>query len=72
MPRKLNILRSLTSKSWGANRRLATTFYNTFIQSKINHGIEVYSSASKTKLKTLEIIQNTSIRIITCLYRIYW
>ena len=67
--RKLNILRSLTSKSWGANRRLLTTFYNSFIQSKISYGIEIYSSACKTKLKTLEIIQNTAIRIITGLYR---
>ena len=67
--RKLNILRSLFSKLWGASRKLLTTFYNSYIKSKFNYGIEAYSSASKTKLHTLEVLQNTAIRIITGLYK---
>ena len=50
---------------WRPNRRFPITFYNSFIQSKINYGIEVYSSSSKTQ----EIIQNTAIRIVKGLYR---
>ena len=67
--RKMNIMRALTSKSWGANRRLLITFYNSFIKSKISYGLEVYSSASLSELKSLEVIQNTALRIITGLPR---
>ena len=67
--KKINIMRALTSSSWGANRHLLTTFYNSFIKSKISYGLEVYSSASNTELKSLEVIQNSAIRIITGLPR---
>ena len=60
--RKLNILRSLCSKSWGASRKLLTTFYNSYIKSNFNYGIEAYSSASTTKLHKLEVLQNTAIK----------
>ena len=67
--RRLNIMRALTSSTWGANRNLLITFFNAFIKSKISYGLEVYSSASITKLKSLEVIQNSALRIITGLPR---
>ena len=67
--KKLNIMKALTSKSWGANRQILITFYTAFIKSKINYGIEIYSSACPSKLHALEVIQNTALRIVTGLPR---
>ena len=63
--RRLNILKSLTSTTWGASRNIIKTFYTSFIKSKIDYGIQVYSSASKTELAKLEVIQNAALRTIT-------
>ena len=67
--RKLNVLKALTSVKWGASRYLLFKFYNSFIKSKILYGIQVYSSASNSHLKKLDIVQNQAIRIITGLRR---
>ena len=63
--KKLNIMKALTSKSWGANRQILITFYTAFIKSKINYGIEIYSSACPSKLHALEVIQNAALRLVT-------
>ena len=63
--KRLKIMKALTSTSWGANRRLLTTFYFAFIKSKMSYGIEIYSSACPSKLNALEVLQNTALRIIT-------
>ena len=66
---KLNIMKSLTSTKWGAHRNLMTFFYLSFIKSKLIYGIQIYSSASRTILSKLEVVQNCAIRIITGLRR---
>ena len=62
---KLNIMKSLTSTKWGAHRNLMTTFYTSYIKSRITYGVQAFSSASQTILSKLEVIQNSAIRIIT-------
>ena len=57
-------MRALTSSSCSVNRKLSTKFFNSFIKPEVSHGLEVYSSASASRLKSLEVIQN-SIRITT-------
>ena len=67
--RRLSILRALNCSNWGSNRQLLKNFYLSFIRSKIAYGLEVYSSASKSLIQSLEIINNNAIRIITGLRR---
>ena len=66
---KLNIMKSLASTKWGANRKLMTLFYQSYIKSKILYGVQAYSSASPSILSRLEVVQNCAIRIITGLRR---
>ena len=66
---KLNIMKSLASTKWGANRNLMTIFYQSYIKSKILYGVQAYSSASPSILSRLEVVQNCAIRIITGLRR---
>ena len=63
--RKTNVMRALTNTTWGANRRTLLSFYNSYIRSRIVYGIQVYSSACRTELSKLEVVQNSAARIIT-------
>ena len=42
-----------------------TTFYTSYIKSRITYGVQAFSSASQTILSKLEVIQNSAIKIIT-------
>ena len=63
--RRLSIMKCLTSTNWGASRSIVKTFYISFIKSKIEYGIQAYSSASKSQLEKLEVVQNAALRIMT-------
>ena len=63
--KRLDIMKRLASKKWGASKDVMITFYKSFIRSKLDYGCTIYCSASKTVLKQLETIQNTAIRIAT-------
>ena len=65
----LNVMKSLASTKWGAHRNMLILFYQSYIRSRIIYAIQVYSSASKSILSRLEIVQNSAIRIITGLRR---
>ena len=67
--KKLNVLKALTSVKWGASRNTLLKLYNSFIKSKILYGLHIYSSASESRLKKLDIVQNQALRIITGLRR---
>ncbi|CAL4072958.1 unnamed protein product [Meganyctiphanes norvegica] len=61
--RRIKILRALTGTSWGPDRTNILNMYKTFIRSKITYGVVALSSASKTNLDKLEVIQSSAIRI---------
>ena len=65
----LNVMKSLASTKWGAHRNMLILFYQSYIRSKIIYATQVYSSASKSILSRLDIVQNNAIRIITGLRR---
>ena len=58
-------MKSLASTKWGAHRNILKVFYISYIRSRIIYAIQVYSSASKSILSKLEVVQNSAIRIIT-------
>ena len=63
--RRLDIMKCLASKFWGASRDSLIIFYKTYIRSKIDYGSIVYGSASSTTLKMLDVVQSSALRIAT-------
>ena len=63
--KRIDIMKRIAGKSWGSNYKSLTTFYQTYIRSKLDYGCVLYSSASKERLKCLDTIQSTALRIAT-------
>lgn len=61
----LNLMKTLSSYSWGADREILMRLYRTLIRPKIDYGSIVYGSANATLLKSLEVVQNEAMRIST-------
>ena len=67
---RINILKALSDKKWGAKQRVLVNIYKSLIQSKIDYGCSDYGSASNNTLNRLEPILNSCMRIATGAYRI--
>ena len=65
----LDLLKHISSKSWGADRASLLNLYIMLIKPKIDYGIEIYSSAAKTYMKSVAAIQHSAIRIATGAFR---
>ena len=63
--KRLSIMRYLSGSNWGASREIQIKFYIAYIRSKIDYGSQIYSSASLTLLSTIDVIQNSALRIAT-------
>ncbi|XP_072382855.1 uncharacterized protein [Diabrotica undecimpunctata] len=66
---RLNILKSLSKKVWGADKQTMLSLYRTLIRSKLDYGAIAYSLATESSLKTLDSIHNTAPRIVLEAYR---
>ena len=62
--RRLNIMKSISSASWGASSKVLRNFYISYVRSKIDYGSTIYGSAKENLLKKLEVIQNKALRLI--------
>ena len=63
--KRINLLKAVSSTKWGADRQTLHKFYKAFILSKITYGCSAFGSACKTSIEKLEVLQNTSLRIIS-------
>ena len=63
--RRLNLMKVIASKNWGADLSTLRTFYLAFIRSKIGYAAEIWSSCCKSQLERLCRIQNSALRLIT-------
>jgi ribonuclease HI len=63
--KRINIMKAVAHKDWGADRVMLLRIYKALVLSKLNYGREFYSTASNTALQSLNIIQNTALRIAT-------
>ena len=63
--KRINILKVLAGTSWGANKESVLLLYKTIILSCLDYGSEAYDTATNSKLKKLEVIQNQCLRIAT-------
>ena len=61
----LNILRVLSHTSWGADRQTLLRLHKAFIISKLSYGCEIYSSATQSRLKSLDSVHHAGIRLAT-------
>ncbi|KAI7808137.1 hypothetical protein IRJ41_016520 [Triplophysa rosa] len=65
----INVLRCLSGAEWGASCQSLKIIYYAVIRSNIDYGCVVYSSANKTLLKKIEVIQNQALRICCGAFR---
>ena len=65
----LNILKVVSSFSWGADKKSLLRIYDSVCRSKLDYGCQIYSSACKSKLKELDIIHNMGLRICSGAFR---
>ena len=62
---RLNILRIVSRKKWGEDRKTLRILYKALVQSPIDYASFLYGSASNAILDTVNKIQYKGIRIIT-------
>ena len=55
--------------SWGADKKSLLRLYDSLCRSKLDYGCQIYSSATKTKLKELDVVHNMGLRICTGAFR---
>lgn len=61
--RRMNILKTLCSHHWGAHTDTLLTIYRMLIRSKLDYGCIIYNAAKPRLLKSLNVIQSTSLRL---------
>ncbi|GBN92942.1 putative RNA-directed DNA polymerase from transposon BS [Araneus ventricosus] len=65
----LNILRVLSSTSWGADQPSMMRIYRSTILSKIDYGCTIYGSARKSVLQKLDPVHHTALRLCSGAFR---
>ncbi|XP_053977242.1 uncharacterized protein LOC128875576 [Hylaeus volcanicus] len=60
---RIKIIKTLASKSWGANSEIILRTYKAIIRPVLDYGAPIYGSAPKRLLKILDPIQTTSLRL---------
>jgi ribonuclease HI len=65
----LNILRVISRKSWGADRKTMLQLYGALVRSKLDYGCMVYNSARPSYIRILDPIQNCGLRLAMGAFR---
>ena len=68
--RSLNLLKCISKKSWGADRKRLLRIYRATVRSQLDYGCQIYASATATSLKMLNSIHHLCIRICMGAFRI--
>jgi hypothetical protein len=66
---KMNIIKTLSHHTWGANQKSLLTIYKSLILSKIKYGSHIYNSAKPNLLKIMDPIRNEGIRLAIRAFR---
>lgn len=61
--KRLNLMRSVSGTTWGADRRPLLTIYRALIRSVIDYGAIVYDSASESQLTRLTALQCQALKV---------
>ena len=62
-------MKTISSKSWGADRDIFLNTYKPIIQSKLDYGAILYGSAKENILRTLNSIETTALRLAIGTFR---
>ena len=62
--KRINIMKTLSSTTWGASPKILRTLYIAFIRAKLEYGAILYADVSPILMKKLDILQNACLRII--------
>ena len=65
----MNILKTISRKSWGADRASLFHIYRMLVRSKLDYGCQIYSSAPKSTLQILNPVHHLGIRLCTGAFR---
>jgi hypothetical protein len=57
-------MKHLASSNWGASAKFLRTFDLAYIRAKVDYSSSLYAAASPNLLRTLDVIQNTFLRLI--------
>ena len=61
---RINLLKTISNKSWGADRVLLIRLYIVLVRSKIDYGALLYTTANSQTLNKMNVIQNSCLRVI--------
>ncbi len=59
----INVMRCLTGREWGASCQSLKIIYVALIRSAMDYGSIVYTSAARSHLKKLDVIQTQALRV---------
>jgi len=66
---RLNLLKTLSRKTWGGDRTTMLRLYRAYIRPKLDYGCTVYGSARVNILAMLDPVHNLAIRLSTRAFR---
>lgn len=67
--KSLNILKVLSHKTWGSDRKVLLRLYNSLVRSRLDYGAIVYNSARPSSLKMLDPVHHLGLRLATGAFR---
>ena len=67
--RRINILRCIAGKDWGADRTTLFQLYTSLIRPILDYNAFLFDNIASQKIDSLQIIQNNALRIITGAHR---
>lgn len=67
--RRLDLLKTLASTSWGSDRTIMLRLYRTIIRSKLDYGSVAYMTAREVDLKMIDPVHHSAIRLSTGAFR---
>lgn len=67
--RAANILKVLSHRSWGSDRKCLLHLYNSLVRSRLDYGAVVYGSARSSALKMLDPVHHLGLRLATGAFR---
>ncbi len=68
--RRLNLMKSMAGRDWGGDRSTLLKMYTSLIRPILDYSAFIFDSISSVKIKSLQIIQNHALRIITGALRV--
>ena len=61
--KRTNIIKAVSNTKWGADREMLMRIYKVIIRTKIAYGLEIYGAVCDTDIKSLDVVQNESVRM---------